>query len=97
MMGIIVNEFNSIINKNQSNISSLEENITDIETNYSELSKNVNSSDLKFLTRTLEKELQNFDNIKLKVESYQNVLQKMVASYIAEEEELANNINQIIP
>lgn len=97
MIGIVVNDFDSIIKKNEYCILDLNEKILNITNNCNELFKNISSSDLKFLTKKLEEEIQQFNNVKFKIESYQTALKNVLLSYIEEDEELTKNFSQIVP
>lgn len=97
MKGIIVSDLELIIRRNDSSITDVDQNIRHIKKDVSDLVRSINSADLKFLTNRLDLELNYFNNVMLKINSYQNVLQGVLKSYKQQAEEIAKSINKLSP
>lgn len=97
MKGIIVSDLELILRRNDSSIADVDQSIRHIKKDISDLVRSINSTDLKFLTNRLESEMSYFNNVMLKINSYQNVLQGVLKSYKQQAEEIAKSINKLSP
>ena len=97
MKGIIVNDFELIIKRNNYNGSDVNKSISKITKSFSNVKKYASNDDFKSLLSKLETEINQFTNIKNKIEAYQDVLMGVLNAYRQQAEELAKSINRLTP
>lgn len=95
MNGIIVSDLELSISKIKTNVNDLKQNIEDINQKFNSLTQNIKGNDLNFLTSKAVLEIDQFKNVMLKANAYKAVLTGVLKSYINQNEELINSINNI--
>lgn len=97
MKGIIVNDFETIIKRNELNMNEVKKDINKINNCLASLNRNFYSDDLKTLFYKLESEINQLYNVRIKIEAYHTVMQKVVLSYKQQAQDLARSINHLSP
>lgn len=97
MKGIIVSDLELILRRNDFIVTDVDQSIRHIKKDVSDLVRSTNCTDLKFLTNRLELEMNYFNNVMLKINSYHTVLQGVLKSYKQQAEEIAKSINKLSP
>lgn len=97
MKGIIVDDFELIIRKNASNVNELKKDISKLNQNISGINRHCTNDDFKHLIQKLNLEINQFKNVKLKIEAYEYVLRGVLNAYQEQAEELTKSINRLTP
>lgn len=97
MKGIIVNDFEAIIKRNSFNINEVKKDVNRIYNCQASLSRLFSFGDSKVLFGKLNNEINELDDVKKKIDAYQEVMQKIILSYKQQAQELARSINRISP
>lgn len=97
MKGIAVEELDMLIKKGYNEVDSVKGNIQGVRSSFYEMRRCIRCTDLAFLTKNLETEISQMNNVVKKANAYQSFLKSVLMSYQYQAQMTANKMGRMTP